>query len=243
MPAARWTPCLRAVLAALLPASCALCGGHSEGRAAVCGPCRTDAVRPRRRCPRCANPVNSHGEHGRECGACLARKPAFDATVAAADYAAPLDQLVLQLKFGGQLALAPWFAVLLRDAAIARQPLALPDVLCVVPLSRSRLAERGFNQALEVARPLAQMLGVALDGRLLERVRDTATQSALAPALRANNVRGAFAVKQDAVSGLHVGVVDDVMTSGHTLQAIALALKNAGARQVSNFVVARTPPA
>jgi len=177
------------------------------------------------------------------CGTCLSHPPAFDATVAAVDYAIPLDQLVLQLKFGARLALAPWFARQIRDAVLARPGLALPDLLCPVPLGPGRLVERGFNQALEIARPLAAALGVTCHPALALRTLDTKAQSGVAPSARASNVRGAFAVEDpDLVEGRHVGLVDDVMTSGHTLGELAATFKRFGAARVTNFVFARTPP-
>nr|WP_307188784.1 ComF family protein [Massilia sp. PDC64] len=177
------------------------------------------------------------------CGTCLSTPPAFDATVAAVDYAIPLDQLVLQLKFGARLALAPWFARQIRDAVLARPGLPLPDLLCPVPLGPGRLVERGFNQALEIARPLAAALGVACHPALALRTLDTPAQSGVAPSVRASNVRGAFAVEDpDLVEGRHVGLVDDVMTSGHTLGELAATFKRFGAARVTNFVFARTPP-
>ena len=177
------------------------------------------------------------------CGTCLANQPAFDATIAAVDYAIPLDQLVLQLKFGARLALAPWCARLIRDAVLARPGLPLPDLLCPVPLGPGRLVERGFNQALEIARPLAAALGVACHPALALRTLDTPAQSGVAPSVRAQNVRGAFAVEApDLVEGRHVGLVDDVMTSGHTLGELAATFKRFGAVRVTNFVFARTPP-
>ncbi len=153
--------------------------------------------------------------------------------------------LVLQLKFGGQLALAPWMARVLHAAIVRTAPSApvVPDVLCPVPLGPTRLIERGYNQALEVARPLARALGLPLTPRLLERLRETAPQSGAAPGERRSNVRGAFGVSGTFdVHGRHVGVVDDVMSSGHTLEAIAAVLKQAGAARVTNIVFARTPP-
>jgi ComF family protein len=121
----------------------------------------------------------------------------------------------------------------------------LPDVLCPVPLGPGRLVERGFNQALEIGRPLARSLGVPLQARLALRKVDTRAQSGVAPSERKQNIRGAFAVAADmteAVAGRHVGIVDDVMTSGHTLDELAATLKEAGAARVSNLVLARTPP-
>ena len=177
------------------------------------------------------------------CGACQSALPAFDATVVAADYAAPVDQLVLQLKFAQRLALAPLMATLLRDAVLRRRDFPLPALLCPVPLGPQRLAQRGYNQALEIARPLAQTLGVALHPRLLARTRETAAQSSIAPEQRRQNIAHAFALDDPAlVAGRHVGVVDDVMTSGQTLNALAEELKHCGAARVSNLVFARTPP-
>jgi ComF family protein len=226
----------------LLPSLCALCGARCGG--AVCAPCHAQFVIHTPRCPRCANPAGALDAR-RDCAACLVQQPAFDATLAGADYQAPLDQLVLQLKFGSALALAPWFAEVLRDSVLAAPGFALPDVLCPVPLGPRRLVERGFNQALEVARPLARHLGIELRARLAVRARDTRAQSIVAPDQRGRNIAGVFVVAQDAlaqVRGRHIGLVDDVMTSGHTLGALAAAFKQAGAARVSNFVFARTPP-
>jgi ComF family protein len=229
----------RALLRVLMPSTCALCGGGCDD--VVCEACREAYARVRPlRCRQCANPV---GEDAGICGACLSAPPAFDATVAAVDYAIPLDQLVLQLKFGARLALAPWFARQIRDAVLARPGLPLPDLLCPVPLGPTRLVERGFNQALEIARPLAAALGVACHPALALRTLDTPAQSGVAPSVRANNVRGAFTVEDlDLVEGRHVGLVDDVMTSGHTLGELAATFKRFGAARVTNFVFARTPP-
>jgi ComF family protein len=232
------------LLRVLMPSICAMCGGGCDD--VVCAACREAYARPRQaRCGRCANPLplSAGSVAAPVCGACLAFPPAFDATVAAVDYAIPLDQLVLQLKFGARLALAPWFARRIRDAALATAALPLPDLLCPVPLGPRRLVERGFNQALEIARPLAAALGVACHPALALRTLDTRAQSGVAPSVRADNVRGAFAVADpDLVEGRHVGLVDDVMTSGHTLGELAATFKRFGAVRVTNFVFARTPP-
>jgi predicted amidophosphoribosyltransferase len=144
--------------------------------------------------------------------------------VVAVDYAAPLDGLVLGLKFGARLPLAPWCANLLVEAALARPGWPLPDLLCPVPLGPRRLRERGFNQALEIARTLAAALGVNLLPRLATRAVETAAQSGVAPRERAHNIRGAFEIAPEMagkIQGRHVGVVDDVMTSGNTLNELA----------------------
>lgn len=240
---ARWRG---ALLQHLLPGACALCGGGCDD--ALCPGCAVQFFGPAAaiaRCQRCANPLSGYhaATTGLLCGACQVHPPAFDCTLVAVDYALPIDQLVLQLKFGHRLALAPLCARLLRDSVLAQPAFTLPAVLCPVPLGPQRLAERGYNQALEIARPLARSLTLALHPRLLARVRETAAQSSVAPEKRQQNIAGAFAVPDSAlVAGRHIGVVDDVMTSGRTLNEVAATLKRHGAARVSNLVFARTPP-
>ena len=233
-----------ALARALLPSSCALCGGGCDG--VVCPPCHGEHVAPRKaRCRRCANPLGIHSDGGTECAVCLTERRAFDATLTATDYAAPLDQLVLQLKFAGRLQLAPWFAQMIGDSVCADRQFQLPNVLCPVPLGRQRLVGRGFNQALEIARPLSKRLEIPLRPRLAIRALETQAQSGVAPEQRRRNIRNAFIVSPDAlamVRGQHIGIVDDVMTSGYTLNELALTFKRFGAARVSNLVFARTPP-
>jgi ComF family protein len=180
---------------------------------------------------------------GSVCGECLKRPPAFDATFVAVDYVPPVDQLVLALKFGHRLALAPLFARILHDALPQAQQTALPTVLTAVPLGPQRLLERGFNQALEIAKPLSRALGVKLDRGLVMRMRDTQAQAMLHPDERQKNIRGAFVIPDratDRIRGQHIGLVDDVITTGETLNELAATLKRFGAARVTNFIFART---
>jgi ComF family protein len=177
------------------------------------------------------------------CGTCLDQPPAYDATFAAVDYAAPVDQLVIALKFGGRLAMTPLFAQTMRDALLRAPAGNLPDVLLPVPLGSGRLQRRGYNQALEIAKPLSRSLGIPLQARWLKRSRDTHAQSSLHPDERRKNVRNAFMIAPehiDHLQRLHVGLVDDVMTTGETLHELAATLKLHGVTRVSNFVFART---
>ena len=247
------------VLRTLLPTFCALCGLGSDDT--LCSDCAAQFFGANvavARCGCCANPLPGAAEPDAQaasgkrprgmpknelCGLCATHPPAFDVTLTAADYAMPVDQLVLQLKFGHRLALAALFARLLRDAVLQQPGFVLPALICPVPLGPRRLAERGYNQALEIAKPLARSLGVALHPRLTARVRETTAQSSVAPEQRQRNIAGAFAVPDPAlVRGRHIGIVDDVMTSGGTLDELAAALKRHGAARVSNLVFARTPP-
>jgi ComF family protein len=219
---------MRARLASLLfGGSCYLCRGAASRL--LCAECEADLPRlAPPLCPRCALP--SPG--GEPCGSCLARPPHFDATTAALQYAFPADALIHSLKFRGELALAPFLAGLLKERIAAERI----DCLVPVPLSRQRLKERGYNQAVEIARHLGQ-------GRMLtaacERGRDTAPQLELPFDERQRNVRGAFSCSIP-LAGSTVAIVDDVMTTGATLDEMAKTLKRAGAARVVNWVVART---
>ncbi|MEO6354426.1 MAG: ComF family protein [Oxalobacteraceae bacterium] len=237
-----WSHLLRSRILSLMPSSCALCAGAAAD--AICGACRLQyGSRHQLRCPQCAIPLTSGEADTTVCGACQKNPPAFDATVVAVDYAAPLDHLVLALKFGSRLALAPLFSDMLRDALLQQRHCALPTLLTAVPLSRQRLAERGFNQALEIAKPLSRALGIALLPTAACRLRDTQAQAMLRPQQRRNNIRHAFGVPAQAIDRLqdqHIGIIDDVMTTGETLNELAATLKRFGATRVTNLVFART---
>jgi ComF family protein len=240
-----WSRQLITRLPAAIPSSCAVCGISDD--AAICSMCRIQFfASARHRCAQCAAPLpNMPAATATKCGECLRQPPAFDATIVATDYAPPVDRLVLALKFGNQLALAPAFARILRDALPNERQLPLPVLLTAVPLGNRRLAERGFNQALEIARPLSRALGIALDRDLVARLRDTRAQALLHPDERRKNIRHAFVLPGGAparVRGRHIGVVDDVITTGETLNELATTLKRAGAVRVTNFVFARTIP-
>lgn len=229
----------------LMRCACTLCGAN--GNKILCDGCYTQFFNlPSHRCVRCATPLpRSQGQRDDECGACLQSAPSFDATIVAADYVPPIDQLVLALKFGSQLPLASLFAQLLVESMLKQKYLQYPDLLTATPLSSQRLSERGFNQALEIARPLARALNIKCDPLLVTRVRDTHAQSLLHPDQRRKNIRNAFSVlpaAQARLNGKHIAVVDDVITTGETLNELASTLKRFGAARVTNLVFARTLP-
>lgn len=220
---------LRAGLDRLLPRSCLLCG--AQAAETLCAACAADLQQlGAHACPRCALPLAAPAH---ACGACLKSPPAYDATHAALRYAFPADRLVQMLKFGHRLASADFFVARMLAEAHPAGTLIVP-----VPLSRERLRERGFNQATELARPLARALGLPLDSASLMRTRDTQPQSRLPWRARQGNLRRAFACTRD-LAGETVIVVDDVMTSGATLTAVARVLKDHGALRVENWVAAR----
>lgn len=217
---------MHARLASLLfGGTCFVCRGAA--RATLCESCSADLPRlDGPLCPRCALASPS----GAVCGRCLAEPPHYDATFAALAYAFPADVLVHALKFRGELALAPFLSALLK----MRIPQDV-DRVVPVPLSPQRLRERGYNQAVEIARHL----GGRLELDACARERDAPPQAGLDREARRRNVRGAFACRR-SFAGERVAVVDDVMTTGATLDALAAALKAAGASRVVNWVVCRT---
>lgn len=205
--------------------TCFICRGAA--RATLCEDCDADLPRLRQAvCPRCALESPS----GAICGRCLSQPPHYDATVAALGYAFPADALVHALKFRGELALAPFLALLLKERIEQAA-----DCLVPVPLSPQRLRERGYNQAVEIARHLDGRLEIAS----CTRQRDAPPQAGLDREARRRNVRGAFRCDR-SFAGQRVAVVDDVMTTGATLDELARALKAAGAASVVNWVVCRT---
>jgi len=217
----------------LLPAQpCLLCGAWSRD-GTWCKACAAALPHlPEARCPACALPT----PEGAVCGRCLKKRPQFDRTVAVFGYGFPLDKLVQALKFNEQLAIANCLADALAERITVR-----PDCIVPMPLHSARLKQRGHNQSLELARRVAFRLNAPLLAHACRRVRDTPPQSALTWKERGKNMRKAFLCTED-FTGKHVAVVDDVMTSGASLNALALALRRAGAREISAWVVARTLP-
>lgn len=181
------------------------------------------------------------------CGACLQQPPPFDNTCCVADYGFPWDRLVLAFKFEGRVELADALAQALQMALeqqLQAQGCALPGLVLPVPLSPQRLAERGYNQAWELARRVARRLGRPARPDVLLRPGDTAHQADLSRAARRSNLRRAFMVdprQRQAVAGQAVALVDDVMTTGATVREAAAVLLRAGAASVQVWVVARTP--
>jgi ComF family protein len=163
----------------------------------------------------------------------LAEPPHYDATLAALTYDFPADALIHALKFRGELALAPF----LGEMLVQKVKNEAADLVLAVPLSAGRLRERGYNQAVEIARALRRKIDLSL----CVREGDGRPQMELPYAERRKNIRGAFRCTRH-LGGESVAVVDDVMTTGATLDEIAAVLKRAGAGRVMNWVVARTEP-
>jgi ComF family protein len=234
-------------LSLVWPRVCAACGEPSPG-ARICDACRARVeVRPATAC--CAvcgcELVESDAALGSAeplCGACRARRPAFERARSAARFAGPVRPLVHALKYGHSPWLAGDLSEWLHGCVLARWPREPFDLICPVPLHRRRERTRGYNQSALLARALARRLGLPAAPRLLERIRDTPRQTRLDAAARRANVAGAFRIRPGSgplAWGRTILLVDDVMTTGATLDAAARALRDAGAGRVFALSLAR----
>ena len=218
-----------------VPSQCAFC--HTWPSQRICNACVARFAQPATRCQRCALRVPAGVE---VCGACIQTPPSFDACVAAVDYAYPWADALAQFKFRGDPGWAKALATLMRSTPWMEPALEAADRVLPVPLSTERLRERGFNQSALLAKHLA---GSKTDHHTLLRLHATEAQSSLPRAQRLRNLRGAFAVEPGraaALRGQRVVLIDDVMTTGATLQAATLALREAGVAHVTAAVLART---
>ncbi len=229
---------LRALLDRLstaLPSQCAVC--HAWPARTLCEACVARFAQPRPRCQGCAMPLPAGVAR---CGACIKETPPLDLCLAAVTYEYPWSGLVARYKFGASPGWSSALALLMRSTPWAEPALEAADRVLPMPLSRERLRERGFNQALELARQLAPG---KTDARLLLRLHDTPAQSSLPRPARLRNVRGAFGVapgREQEIKGQRLVLVDDVMTSGASLYTAAQALRAAGAAHITGLVLART---
>ena len=220
----------------IVPSACLICTGEAEP-GTVCEGCRNSLPWNRIACPVCALPQRSTVSH--TCANCAAEPPHFDATLAAFRYEAPIAQAIAGLKYHAQFRQSRWLGGEIARLA-ADRPSPLPDLLIPVPLHPSRLRERGYNQALELARGITRALAIDIDWQSAVRLRATADQIGKRAKERRKEVRKAFAVST-TVAGRHIALIDDVMTTGSTVDELARAARAAGAARIEVWVAARVP--
>jgi ComF family protein len=220
---------------------CLLCSESTEDIRPICLACEADLPWLGDHCDTCALPMPSSGL---TCGQCLQQPPAFQQVIAPWTYSFPIDSLITRFKHSAKWPLGRLLAELLAQSLHYRfdEALARPEALVPVPLAVERLRQRGFNQATMLARWLSERLGIPCDERLLQRTQDTSAQQALKADARRKNLRHAFALMPEAsIRGRHLALVDDVLTTGATAQALARLLMEAGAARVDIYCLARTP--
>jgi len=236
MPAAK----VDRLLAALFPRRCILCG-QLAGALSCCSACRRDLPWITSPCSQCGDVLPADYRES-VCGRCSAMAPTLDRIISALVYEYPVDRLVAMAKFHARVDSANVLGKLLANYLHARLDngdLRLPDLILPVPLHPRRTAQRGFNQAMEIALPLAKALKVPLCPDDCRRIRDTPEQTSLDASSRLKNTRNAFRASEE-ITAKHVAVVDDVITTGSTVKSMGVALREAGVREVQVWTAART---
>ena len=216
---------------------CTLCASYKGGAVGLCDSCLQNLPwHHSSQCPQC-----SLLSDGRTCGHCLTAPPSFDATHSLFTYDFPLDRLLQQYKYRETLQLSRTFAAKLYEKLTATASLNKINTIMPMPMHGKRLQERGFNQALEIARILSKLTHLPLDYKACERIKLTPPQASLPLKERSKNIRGVFECHAN-LEGLNIAIVDDVMTTGSSLDELAKTLKQAGAAHVECWVIARTLP-
>ena len=220
----------------VLPSVCVLCGDPGSQNLDLCNHCRQDLPWLTSACARCAEPISISNAVEALCGRCQTQPPSFERCMAMFSYQSPADHLLQALKFNGDLHMARILGNLMSNW-ITQLMDVKPEVLVPVPLHNRRLRERGFNQALELARPIARQLDLPMELHSCIRIKTTSPQSDLTRKERKKNVKNAFEVLKP-VSG-HIAIIGDVMTTGSTAHELASTLLEAGASNVDVWVCAR----
>ncbi len=223
----------------LFPGFCLVCGSKAVGSRDLCPCCAAQLPHNDHPCRCCALPLPEMSEPGSLCGKCQNSPRPWEQVTAPYLYQGEIQRLHQAFKFNRKLAAGRLLSELLCEA-IEVSNLPRPDLLIPVPLHPSRIRQRGFNQAMELARIISARLTIPVDQFCIRRRKATAPQSELTKRERAGNIRGAFAM-QKPLMAKHVTIIDDVMTTGMTIDEIAKLLRRHGARRIDAWVVARRP--
>ena len=227
----KWLKFKHMLKVSLFPQACLLCSASDGGDFGICTDCLNELPHHASCCPQCG----LLSFEGQLCGACIASPPDFDATKAAFTYQYPISQVLQQYKYNQQLFLAETFSELMLNNLQANNI----DLIIPMPLHPSRLQERGFNQSLEIARIIGKRLNVPITSQAVARIKQSPPQASLPLKERVKNMKGAFACYED-LSGLRIALIDDVMTTGASLNALAKAVRAKGAAHVECWLIART---
>lgn len=220
----------------LLPSACLLCQ-ENAGYDLLCSYCLQALPRIEYSCQRCGLETLSDYQ---QCGQCITKSPSFDRTIAAFKYDDSLSFLIQQFKFHEHLTAGKFLSQCLwQKLKACYQGNSWPEMILPVPLHKKRLQQRGFNQALELAKPIAKKIPRTVSHNNLIKNRATKAQAESSFEERKKNQRHAFSVHLPQRLPRHVAIIDDVMTTGSTVNEVATILKNNGVAQVDVWCVAR----
>lgn len=226
----QWLPLLQSWL---YPGCCMLCGSASPAHRDLCEYCHLQLPFNHTACPQCANPLPI----AQLCPSCDQQPPPFAASQVPFRYEFPISTLLKRLKFQHQLAVARLIGELMAEH-LSHAPIVRPDCIIPIPLHPSRLRQRGFNQSLELAKILSKTLNIPIDCHSCQRIVPTVSQTELTAQQRGLNVQQAFRLRR-MVSYSRVAIVDDIMTTGHTVGALSQCLTAAGVEHVQIWAAAR----
>lgn len=223
----------------LFPRVCVLCDAPGYKHLDLCDGCIADLPWLQGCCTVCAVPLPL--SQRTLCGQCLIKKPSFSRCISAFEYRYPVDKLIIEFKFSQQLIIGKVLAYLAAEIILQQTDEdELPDILVPVPIHPKRLRKRGFNQALEIADVISQRLVIPVDYQSCKRLINTASQQSLSALLRRSNLSGAFSVNP-SLQDRSIAIIDDVMTTGATAEALTCCMLKAGASKVQVWTLARTP--
>ena len=221
----------------LYPPTCLLCGDPGDSQRDLCAACAESLPYNHHACPRCGTPFpNRNASIDHACGQCQKQPPAFDNTQALLIYENPAAHLIRALKFNAHYPCARLLGMLMADRLSNFS--GKPEQIIPVPLHPQRYHQRGFNQAIEIARPIARSLNIPLNLTCCKRVRNTTPQARLSAKERKQNLKNAFTVTQ-APQANHIALLDDVVTTGSTVDELARALRRSGVERIDVWTCAR----
>ena len=231
---------LKSKLSCFFPKHCLLCLSVTQSEHSLCSACEKDLPKNDSHCLICSSPLAITTKISKRlvCGNCQKKPPFYNTSLIPYLYASPIKQLITQFKFHRTLSYAPLLAQSFLNASL-RANRRLPDCIIPAPLHKERLHERGFNQALELARIISKQLSIPLNYSLCVRKKATPFQSGLSAKQRKRNLKNAFSVIKTP-EYRHVAIFDDVVTTGSTVNELAKQLKNAGVEIVEVWAIART---
>jgi ComF family protein len=221
----------------LLPANCIFCNKHAESFLDLCNICQKGLLPLNIQCSHCAQPLEIHSSKKQICGRCQNKPPAFDKVYAPYIHQGEIRYLINQLKFEKAYKNSRLLGLLLSQFLLTTQAVR-PDIIVPVPLHIERYRQRGYNQTLEITKVISKDLAIPIEYKNCLRTQNTPHQISLNLKQRQHNIKGAFTIKQP-LTVQHVAILDDVMTTGATVNELAKTLKAAGAKRVDIWVCAR----
>lgn len=226
----------------IFPYTCIICSQHSTLQKDICLDCLNLLPKFPSGCEICARhiPHSPHLLSGITCGKCISNPPHFDRTLALFSYVHPIDKFIINLKFNHQLIYAKLFGELfVKHLKSYYKNTSFPELVIPIPLHQKRLKQRGFNQVFELAKSIKKHLNIKIDTNSCIKIKNTPPQSLITFDERKVNIKNSFKIKY-SIQAKHVAILDDVMTTGHTVNELSKTLKKSGMQKIDVWCIART---